>query len=238
MRLTVPATWASQAPSTWGAPTPAPGTLPIATGSFSIGLRIANLTVPAVDVSVGIRHVLFNSVSAHNALTIPVLVPEILGPSDGKPFQVFTLRNRPVFKRLNTDTPYDHVVVQVGIATWTQVDDLPAGRGNFYRLDPIAAEISFGNFDATTGKGHGSIPLAGAQIAAVYRYAAGGMSGNVGAGRISGVRIPLGHHGGHKSRLLVRSVRGGIDRRHAPPRAAGTQNPRPRRNGGRLRISD
>jgi predicted phage baseplate assembly protein len=143
-----------------------------------------------VPVEIGIDHILFNAVSAHNALTIPVA--ETLGQSDGKPFQVFPLQNRPLFKRLETDTPYDHLKVQVGGATWTLVDDLPAGAGDIYRVDPVAGEISFGNFDPTRGTGHGSIPPSGSPIVATgYRYVAGGVSGNVGAGRIDAVRTPV-----------------------------------------------
>ena len=132
---------------------------------------------------------LFNAVSART-LTIPAA--EILGQSDGKTFQVFALKNAPVFKQLNTDTPYAHVVVQVSGLPWTQVEDLPAGAGTFYRLDAVAGEISFGNFDPTNGTGHGTIPAAGSTITAMtYRYAAGGVSGNIGAARISGLRTPM-----------------------------------------------
>jgi predicted phage baseplate assembly protein len=55
-----------------------------------------------------------------------------------------------------------------------------------FRLDPVAAEISFGDYDPVLRPdGHGSIPAAGdAVTAASYRYVAGGASGNVGAGTV------------------------------------------------------
>jgi predicted phage baseplate assembly protein len=71
-----------------------------------------------------------------------------------------------------------------------RVDDFPAGAGNFYRLNPVTGEISFGDFDPKKNQlgTHGSIPPQGAQITALtYRYVAGGLAGNVGAGKINGL---------------------------------------------------
>ena len=64
--------------------------------------------------------------------------------------------------------------------------------GNNYRVDPVAGEISFGNFDPTSNTGNSSIPPQGAQITAVtYRYVVGGVVGNVGAGAIREMHIPV-----------------------------------------------
>jgi predicted phage baseplate assembly protein len=189
--ITVPANWTGQAPSSWTTVTPAPPTGQIKDSRFWFGITLTNAipatTNPAPSVQIGFNYLLFNSASAHNALTIPN--PEPLGQSDGTtPFQVFQLKNRPLFERPGTVTPYDHLQIQVDGVTWTQVDDFPAGAGNFYRLNPITGGISFGNFDPTRGQPgtHGTIPPTGAQITAVtYRYVAGGLSGNVGVGQIN-----------------------------------------------------
>ncbi len=185
--LAVPANWGSQSPNAWGLPTQIPAEA-VADSLYWIGIRITNLTTAPIDV--GFDFLLFNSVSAHNALTITV--PEALGESNGAAFQVFALRDRPLFKRPDSETPYDHLVVQVAGSAWTMVDELPAGPGDFFRLDPIAGEISFGDYDPVRGIGHGSIPPSGTQIVAVtYRYAAGGTWGNVGAGAIKSLRTPV-----------------------------------------------
>jgi predicted phage baseplate assembly protein len=54
-----------------------------------------------------------------------------------------------------------------------------------YRIDPVAGEVRFGNFDPRSGEGSGSIPPAGSRIQAVrYRYVAAGAAGNVGPDRV------------------------------------------------------
>ena len=70
---------------------------------------------------------------------------------------MFALRNRPLFRRPGLEAPYGDLVVQVGrrhaagLETWTPVDDFPPGPGEVYRVDPVAGEVSFGNFDDQTG---------------------------------------------------------------------------------------
>src|SRR5262249_31413619 len=197
LSITLPADWASQRPTSsnqqppqWTTLTAASPTDQVTDSLFWIGVTITNqiaatTTTPAPAAQLGIKYILFNAVSAYNALTIPT--PEKPGQSDGTPYQVFQLHNHPLFKRPDTDTPYDHLVIQVDGVTWTQVDELPAGAGNFYRVNPVTGEISFGNFDPNSNKPgmHGSIPAKNAQITAVtYRYVAGGSAGNVGAGKV------------------------------------------------------
>jgi hypothetical protein len=184
--LTPPLNWVSQVPTAWAGTPAVSVTDQVSDPYFWIGMRVAN--VSAAPLRLGLRWVLFNSASSHNALTIPV--PEPLGLSDGKPFQAFALRNRPLYKRPDTDTPYDHLHVEVAGVAWTQVPELNAGPGAVYRVDPVTAEINFGNYDAAAAPtGHGDIPPAGATIvAAAYRYAAGGMRGTVGAGTVALMR--------------------------------------------------
>jgi hypothetical protein len=186
--LTLPGTWASQVPSGW--PTVLPDTPADVVGDpyFWIGIRISNLEPQPIEI--GVRAILFNAVSAHNALTIPVAEP--LGDSNGLPYQVFSLRNYPLFKRPSADTPYDHLEVTVGGAVWEAKDELDAGAGDVYRVNPVAGEISLGDHSATRPFGHGTIPPDGTPIVATtYRYAAGGVAGNVGAGTVISMRTPV-----------------------------------------------
>jgi predicted phage baseplate assembly protein len=196
--------WAKQAPTSASPQTPPPpqwaarpatAADTVTDGFFWIGMTITNqipapATPPAAtapSVQVGLSSLLCNSVSAYNARTIHV--SELLGQSDGTPFQVFTLQHFPLFKRSDTDSPYDHLHIQVGSdTTWRQADSLPVGAGNFYRLTPVTGTISFGNFDSKKNQPgtYGSIPPQGAAITALtYRYVAGGLSGNVGAGKVN-----------------------------------------------------
>jgi len=188
VRFTPPAGWASQAPSTsWPVPPHTPADA-VTTPLFWVGLRIANLV--ASPIGVGIGRLLFNAASATNALTIPL--PEPLGTSDGTPFQVFALKYQPLYERPNTDTPYDHLVVQVAGVSWSAVDDFPAGPGNYYRVNPVAGEVRFGNYNPATTTGNGTVPPTNANVVALsYRYVVGGASGNVGPGALVALRTPV-----------------------------------------------
>jgi hypothetical protein len=180
VRVRLPDTWARQNPFNVA------GTA--ATDPFWVGLAVAN--PGATTLTVGLDRVLFNSALAYNALTIST--PEQLGSSNGEPFQVFQLNNYPIFKTPGTDNPFGHVnlTVTVGDAAptpWTLVDDFAPGEGNVYRLDPVTGEVLFGNFTTATPQGrqgHGSIPPQGSRIQAVYKYVAGGTSGNVAADQL------------------------------------------------------
>ncbi|MBM2613998.1 baseplate J/gp47 family protein [Actinoplanes sp. LDG1-06] len=188
-RLTLPATWGAQRPDAWT--TPKPRTGPAGTDpAFWVGIRLTGTTDAARTV--GVDRILFNSASAHHARTIRT--PEVLGVSTGGRFQIFPLAHRPLYRIPASDEPYGHLVVDVGTGTppvwetWTRADDLPAGPGKVYRADPVTGEILFGDHDERTGQGHGSIPVAGAQVrAARYRYVAGGADGNVGPQRLTDV---------------------------------------------------
>lgn len=188
IRFTVPANWDSQIATAWATVTATTAADQVADPCFWIGVRIRNLST--APVSVGVDFILHNAASSFNALTIPAA--EALGTSNGKAFQVFALRNRPLFRRPDTDTPYDHLAVTVGGVPWTQVEELPHGPGDVYRIDPVVGEVRFGNFDPSSLTGHGTIPPVGAAIAAsTYRYVAGGINGNVGAGMINQMRTPV-----------------------------------------------
>ncbi len=197
VRLTLPSTWASQVPGSWTSVAPTSAGDVVSDPYFWIGLRIGNLG--AAPLTVGINWVLFNAVSSHNALTV---TNERLGESDGTPFQVLELRNRPLYRKLDTETPYEDLQVQVAGQAWTLAEDLPEGPGQVYTIDPVAGEIRFGNHDqATQPTGHGSIPPKRPPspppgsvwdiVAQRYRYVAGGANGNVAGGTLTELATPV-----------------------------------------------
>jgi hypothetical protein len=216
VRFTVPNDWAAQSPSkwtTWADTTGAP-----VTGSYFWVCAILqdNQNAPA---AIGFHSLLFNAVSAHNAVTIPA--PETLGNGDGTPFQVFALKNRPLFAAQNA-TPYAHLQVRVvnprrlgpgadpfdrgAVAVaprdggdlrpldplWAAVEDFPPGPGNYYRFNPATSEIYFGNYDPDTGLGGGTMPTAAQRVVAVtYRYVLDGAAGNVAARKLVSLARPV-----------------------------------------------
>ncbi len=198
VRLNVPVNWASQNPADWNYQ-PEEGTKPISQPLFWIGLRItssANAPLP-----VGIAHILCNAVPATNALTITQ--PELLGTSNGKPFQYFDMRYQPLYKQIGSAAPaapYGHLRLQVrepqvggGFGEWTdwrQVEDFPEGPGKCFRLNPIPGRIDFGNYNpSVSSEGHGTIPPRGSEIRALtYRYVAGDARGNLPANTIEVIR--------------------------------------------------
>jgi predicted phage baseplate assembly protein len=196
VRLTLPANWTAQrATDVWATVTSLPSATPVTDPLLWIGLRIQNSA--ATPLSLGIDRLLFNSALARTALTAPG--PEPLGQSNGQPFQVFTLKNQPLFRRPGVGQPYADLVVQVGSGspvqwqTWALVDDLPPGPGQVYRIDPVTGEIRFGDYNPQNGQGHGSVPPAGSQIQALsYRYVAAGTAGNVTSGQVTVLTRPPG----------------------------------------------
>lgn len=221
VRVTVPPNpaWTKQSPSAWMTPpvpaVPAANPVPLAPAGTVvkdslawIGLKVTNPGTSPLQV--GLDYLLFNSVSARTALTLagPSLEAsanpprgridgvrgpvEILGISNGQPYQTFAFKNRPLFRRPGRGNPYDHTEIQVDGKVWGQADDFPFGAAEVYRLNPVTGEISFGTYDKnapTASTGHGTIPPKGAQIAATrYRYVAAGAAGNVGAGTVGSLR--------------------------------------------------
>jgi predicted phage baseplate assembly protein len=202
LRVTVPATWAAQRAAGqppaqhWTSVTPEDPADAVTDPLFWLALLIKAPAAgpqpggdPVLPLTVGIDRLLFNAASARTALTIRE--PELLGSSTGRGFQVFQLRNRPLFRRPGLTAPYADLVVQVESGTpptwrdWTLVDDFPPGSAPVYRIDPVAGEVRFGNFDEQAGRGNGSVPPSGSRIrAARYRYVDAGGSGNVGPNQV------------------------------------------------------
>ncbi len=192
VRLTVPADWQGQRPTSppggpaggWSTVT-STGT-PVTTALFWIGLRITNPT--GAPLTIGVDRILFNAAQARTALTIRA--PEVIGDGTGEPFQVCQLTNRPLYRRPGLAAPYD-LTIEVGTGNpptwqaWRRVDDFPPGPGQVYRADPVVGEISFGNHDPQTGRGRGSPPPPGSVIrAASYRHVDSSAAGNVAAGQV------------------------------------------------------
>ena len=69
---------------------------------------------------------------------------------------MFALRNRPLSGAPGSRRPTATSIVEVGRRHTSGLDDLDTGRrfparaGRVYRVDPVAGEISFGNFDPQT----------------------------------------------------------------------------------------
>lgn len=123
-------------------------------------------------------------VSASNALT--TRGPEILGKSDGKPHQVFCVKNAPLYKDLGSTVTFHHLQVSVGDETWSQVDEFEDGQNKRYMSNPVTGEIIFGKENL------GGIPPQGALIRAMrYRYTIGGFRGNVPADTLTLIKTPI-----------------------------------------------
>ncbi|HEX2956580.1 MAG TPA: hypothetical protein VHO70_07105, partial [Chitinispirillaceae bacterium] len=171
--LKVPGDWAKQNPIDWNSVPPESEIRKINQASFWIGLKISNFQ--SDELNIVLQHILFNSVSATNSITITQ--PEFLGISNGKRFQSFELKNRPLFKRPGEKNPYDHLEIEVrepqvggGLGpwnTWILRGDFDKGHGNYFRLNPVTGTISFGNYDpATSPEGYGTIPPVDSEIRA------------------------------------------------------------------------
>ncbi|HEU4347606.1 MAG TPA: putative baseplate assembly protein, partial [Actinoplanes sp.] len=202
LRLSVPANWAPQraagpaATRPWTSVTPQTPADEVTEPLCWLGLLIGAPAAgpqpggdPAPPMTVGIDRLLFNAASARTALTLRQ--PELLGTSDGRGFQVFPLRHRPLYRRPGLAAPYADLVVQVESGQppawrdWTLVEDFPPGPGTVYRIDPVAGEVRFGNFDQQTGTGSGSVPPSGSRIrAARYRSVDAGAGGNAGPDQV------------------------------------------------------
>ncbi|MGQ5640488.1 MULTISPECIES: putative baseplate assembly protein [unclassified Streptomyces] len=215
VRLTLPADWSAQRPtSPPGAGQAAPHWTSVPpTGAETVtdpycwlGLRVSNTS--QTSLILGFDRVAFNSALARTALTLRT--PEILGESTGQAFQTFALRHQPLFRRPASATPYGDLVVEVGQGvppsweTWRAVDELPPDAGNVYRFNPVTGEIFFGDMNGvpepeSDGAGrdepdeplaaqhHGSVPPAGSTIRATYRYVSAGTGGNVLPGQVTTV---------------------------------------------------
>jgi predicted phage baseplate assembly protein len=184
--------WDTQIPADWSNATP--DSVQPATNDDKVELKLAWLGARISNESlspciVGIDYLLFNSAAAQTALTVK---NELLGKSNGEPWQKLALRNRPLDRERNAANPYAHLIVTVGGEVWHPTDDFRPAEDKVYLLDPVTGEITFGSFDPEITAhtlGLGRIPPRGAPIVATtYRYVAAGANGNVQAGAINTMR--------------------------------------------------
>lgn len=149
-----------------------------------------SVKAPANVVTVELGHVLFNSVSASNLVTVAddpskPEVMEKLGISSDRPWQQFELKNRPLYRTDGSRNPYEHLVVRVAKQIggggfdapeqWQVVEEFPPGDGKVCRVNPVTGTVLFGSHSGTSGtSGSGLIPPSGSVIYAGYRAVAGG----------------------------------------------------------------
>jgi len=145
-------------------------------------------TVPLLGAPPQISNFLMNTVSATAAAT---RFEEVLGQSDGRPNQVFTLKRTPVLIDSSQSPPVpdlELVVRQAGLEeTWLPVSDFyKAGPADTcFILDPQSGTLTFG--DGVRGR----IPVAGAQIVAARYRSGGGAIGNTGPDTITSLKSPV-----------------------------------------------
>lgn len=150
-----------------------------------------------------ISQFLLNTVPSTAAVT---RVEEIVGVSDGRPNQSFTLRRTPVLVDEATGQPdLELEVSELGEAEKWEIESDFFGQGPddaVLLLDSESGTMTFGDGI------HGRIPVAGAEITARrYRYG-GGVVGNAGAGTITKLKSAISNV---DSIANVRAAAGGGD---------------------------
>lgn len=124
---------------------------------------------------------------------------DLLGVSDGRPGQIFTVRHAPVLPRRRHETV--RVSEPDGDHDWVEVADFAQSNptDRHLRWDSATGEIRFGpriRYPDGTHRQHGAVPPAGSHIHVLgYRHG-GGSRGNVGAGTLTALRsaIPFVSH--------------------------------------------
>ena len=118
-----------------------------------------------------------------NAVQLTTVHDESLGLSDGRPGQVFRLRQQPVL----ADSLQVTVAEPEETAPWKRVPDFlsPGPDGKAYTLDPTTGEIQFGDGN------NGRIPVDASEVLAVVYRAGGGAAGNVAAGALTTLLSPV-----------------------------------------------
>ncbi|MDQ2938666.1 MAG: putative baseplate assembly protein [Acidobacteriota bacterium] len=149
--------------------------LPVTDSLYYIRARIARSGYERPPKLLAIRT---NTIGALQAETV---IDEVLGGSDGRPNQVFTLANTPVLP--------DNLRIEVdegdGFKVWKRVADFfgSAAQDQHFVLNPTSGEVRFGDGQ------NGSIPVANVNnagnnvVARMYRFG-GGKRGNLAAGTL------------------------------------------------------
>ncbi len=176
---------------------------------YWIRLRVDTERCPIYRTSPSLTSIHFETVGgivrAHHAEQRPT---EVLGFSDGKPGQRFTLSSAPTLPRSKTrdgSTPggsFEGVVVDG--QRWNEVEDFTnmqladqdgsQDRDRVYTLDPTTGEIAFGpQVFAANGMStqYGAIPPEGSRISYTEYRIGGGVRGNVPARSITTLRTTI-----------------------------------------------
>ncbi|MFW9817702.1 MAG: baseplate J/gp47 family protein, partial [Candidatus Thorarchaeota archaeon] len=142
-----------------------------------------------------------NKIKATNALTIRQ--PEVIGYGTGETYQVYGIKNVPLYLELNKPNPWGHLEIRVDDKIWTRVDEFSEGQNEHYRCNPVTGEVIFGDGNI------GGIPAQSAEIVATsYRYVIGGIRSNVPANSLTLLKSPVP---GIKSVTNLLSASGGSD---------------------------
>jgi hypothetical protein len=144
-------------------------------------LRIQLAPLAADGTSPKLRMVSFNSVQATNATTVN---NELLGTSDGRPGQQFTLANRNILAGTLMLAIQEDSDPNQPLVSWSEAVSLDAAGpfDSVYELDREAGVITFG--DGLHGRIPPLVPNTGSIVALVYRWG-GGKSGEVAVGAIT-----------------------------------------------------
>jgi predicted phage baseplate assembly protein len=128
------------------------------------------------------------TVRAEHSENVPA---EVIGRSDGRPAQTFTVTHTPVLPRRDGETV--RVTDSDGAVEWTEVEDFTRSteQDRHFAWDSGSGVIRFGprvRYADGTVRQHGRIPRDGAQVSVTgYRHG-GGARGNVGARTLTVMR--------------------------------------------------
>ncbi|HEX2572306.1 MAG TPA: putative baseplate assembly protein [Polyangia bacterium] len=145
-------------------------------------LRIGPLSPPPPSK---LRMLCFNAVGATNASSVE---NELLGASDGRPGQTYTLANTNILAGSLELAIQESADPNALLITWTEVDSLDGATpfDRVYALDAEAGIITFG--DGKRGRIPPLVPGGGQVVAIRYRWG-GGKSGEVAPGTVTVLAI-------------------------------------------------
>lgn len=132
-----------------------------------------------------------------------IIGTEVLGTSNGRPDQTFTVSRRPVLPR----EPHERVEVMTPsidadgrpmemVDEWTEVTDFvdSTATDRHFTWDSFTGEVRFGpriRYPDGTHRQHGDIPAEGTTIRVVGYRTGGGAAGNVGASTLTSMRTSI-----------------------------------------------
>lgn len=195
-------------------------------------LLVPELGQPTYRASPQIRRIVATSIGGTTVGEHSDIVGrELLGQSNGKPDQVFRVRNTPVLPRQIGET----VTIAHGgtVADWTEVDDfgLSTKDDRHFVWNSTTGEVHFGpliRYPNGTLRQHGAVPPEGAILAVSGYRTGGGVVGNVGAGTLRGLQTTIPYIAGVEN---IEAAVGGVDAETV--NNAKMRGPQSLRTGGR-----